>query len=340
VPDASVAGGRRQRRHCIERREREQGQRRDQDAIERAGVVRRDGHCKHAHGGESGDEDEGGVRESRHDCVAARNPGEPPVQLADASECVLLTAERDELRRAAEQLDELGRQRAADLRLPPPHVTGEPIRDCRNEGAGEHEADCEYHRGGGQHERDGDDRCGHDDERDERRGDPAQVQALQRIDVADEARHQVTTPERVQLPRGERLHAPIHGCAYAAERAEGEIVRNEALEVPRERASEREEADDDDRRRQREDRRLLGRPGDQVAGGRHQGDSEADGERSEHDRRRDPSAWQVCEREEPSDRRDHATSNASATRPPSRRTTRSARDASSGRCATRSTVRP
>ena len=56
----------------------------------------------------------------------------------------------------------------------------------------------------------------------------------------------------------------IEARAYPSERAEGDVVRREPLEVAGERPCEAEEADGDDRHRQREDRRLFGRARDQV----------------------------------------------------------------------------
>ncbi len=72
-------------------------------------------------------------------------------------------------------------------------------------------------------------------------------------------------------------------------------MRGESLEVPGERPRKREEADGDDARREREDRRLLGRTRDEVAGRGHERDPEADCERTEGDRQCDAAARDLAE---------------------------------------------
>ncbi len=134
---------------------------------------------------------------------------------------------------------------------------------------------------------------------------------MERVDVGDEPVHEVAAAVRVELARRERLDLPVDGRADPAERAQREVVGRETLEVARQRPREREEADDDDRRRQREDRRLLGRPRDEIAGGGHQRDPEADGERAEHQGERHPAAGHAGKPEQATGR-PHAT--ASATR--------------------------
>src|SRR4029453_4372317 len=100
---------------------------------------------------------------------------------------------------------------------------------------------------------------------------------------------------------------------------------------------ERKQADGHDDRRQCEDRGLFGCPGDQVAGGRDERDSEADGEGSEAEREMKAAARQPTERYEPAERGDHAAA-ASRTRPRSRWTTRSNVVTSSRSCVTSTTV--
>ena len=95
----------------------------------------------------------------------------------------------------------------------------------------------------------------------------------------------------------------VDSRADPAERAQREIVGRETLEVARQRTRKREEANDDDRRRQREDRRLLGSPRDEIAGGGHQRDPEANGERPEQQRERHPAAGHAGKPEQATDRR-------------------------------------
>ena len=61
----------------------------------------------------------------------------------------------------------------------------------------------------------------------------------------------------------------------------------ESLEVAGERPRQPEEPDGDDGHGQREDRRVLGRARDEVAGGRHEPDAAEHGERAERDRQDD-----------------------------------------------------
>ena len=116
---------------------------------------------------------------------------------------------------------------------------------------------------------------------DERRAEPPEVEPLEGVDVPDHAGEQVAAAVSLELGRGERLDPLVEARADAAERPQGEVVRDEPVEVAHDRPREPEEANGDDRHGQREDRRLLGGPRDEVARGRHQRDAEADGERAE-----------------------------------------------------------
>ena len=97
-----------------------------------------------------------------------------------------------------------------------------------------------------------------DHERDERRPQAAHVQTLERVDVADHSREQVAAAVALELRRRERLDPLVEAGSNSAERAQGEVVRREAVEVAGEWPGEAEEADGDDRHREGEDRGLLG----------------------------------------------------------------------------------
>ncbi len=174
-------------------------------------------------------------------------------------ELLLLAAVDDELGGAAQELDQLGRQLPARRGLATTRGAAEPRSERRDGDAADEEAGREKRSRQGQDDRGGDDAGGADGERDERRPDPAQVEPLQRIDVADHAADEVAAPEVVELRRCERLDARVETAADAPERAQREIVRGEPVEVAGDRPCEPEEADEDDRDRQREDRRMLGR---------------------------------------------------------------------------------
>ncbi len=136
---------------------------------------------------------------------------------------------------------------------------------------------------------------------DERRRDHAEMQVLQRVDVADEAGEQVAVAPVVELGRREPLEPLVDMDARAGEPPQSHVVRGQALQVAQHRPAEPEEAHADDGDGEREDGRLLGRPRDQVAGGRHQADPEEDGQRAERDRCGHAAARHVGEREQPGD---------------------------------------
>ena len=86
------------------------------------------------------------VGETRDERVAAAEPHELAIRRADARERVVLATERDELGRAAEQLDELGRQLARARRLPTAADPGEARGEKRHGAPGKREADREHDR--------------------------------------------------------------------------------------------------------------------------------------------------------------------------------------------------
>ena len=135
-------------------------------------------------------------------------------------------------------------------------------------------------------------------DRDERRTEPSQVEALERVDVTDHAGEEISASVALELCRRERLDALEEARPCLSERAQGDVVRDEPLEVARQRPGQAEEADRDDRHRQRKDRRPFGGARDQVARRRHERDAEADRESAEDDRERHPSHRHAGEREQ------------------------------------------
>ncbi len=204
----------------------------------------------------------------------------------DACDGSLLPAVDDELGSAPEELHELGRELAARGGLASTGSPGERSGEQRDGDPHDQQPRGEDHRGGRQERRGKPDRGGADDERDERRPEAADVKTLERVDVPDHASEQVTAAVALELGRRERLDPLVEAGADPAERAQGEVVRDETVEVPGQRAGEPEKADCDDRHRQRQDRRLLGGARDQVPRRRHQCDAEQDGKCAEHDRER------------------------------------------------------
>ena len=245
-----------------------------------------DGDSEHAHDGEPGHEHGEAVGEPRDERVAAREARELRVGPPDRRELLLLAAVDDELGGAAQELDELGGQLAARRSLAAPGRGAEPGRERRQREPGDEEPGREDRAGNREDDRSGDDAHGRHDDRDERRPDPAEVEPLQRIDVADHAADEVAPAEVGEPRRRERLDARVEATADPPERAQGEIVGGEPVQVPRDRPRDPEEANEHDRDRQREHGRMLGRARDQVAGGRDQADAEADRKRAERDRER------------------------------------------------------
>ena len=97
-----------------------------------------------------------------------------------------------------------------------------------------------------------------------------------------------------QAARDERLEAGEQSRAHAAERPQGCVVPGQAFEIAQTARETPNERTADDRDRQCEDRRLLGRLRDQLAGRRHQADAGGDRQCPEHRGRRERAA---CGRE-------------------------------------------
>ena len=235
------------------------------------------------------DEDRERVPEPGDERVPASDASELAVELTDPGERGLLLAVHDELRRTPEELDELGGQRSARDGLASSDCPREDRREPRDGDAGDEQADSEHHGGDGKEDCGDRDAGRADHERDDRRPEPAHVEPLERVDVADHAREEIAPPVALELPGGERLDPLVDARPDPAEAAQREVVRGEAVGVARDRPAEAEEADDHDRDGQREDRRLLCGARDQVPGGREEGDTEADRQRREEQREGDPS---------------------------------------------------
>ena len=205
-----------------------------------------------------GDEDGETVAESAHDRVAPREAIQLAIGVRDALEHALLSAVDGELRRGAQELDELGRQPASRRGLAGSGGLAEPAGDHGDGESAEDQPDREHRTGGRQEGRRGPDADRSGGERDERRPEPAEIEPLQRVDVSDHPGHEVAAAESLQAGRRERFDARVEAGANLSERAQREIVRPETVGVAGERTREAEEPDADDRRGQREDRRLLG----------------------------------------------------------------------------------
>jgi hypothetical protein len=149
----------------------------------------------------------------------------------------------------------------------------------------------------------------------------AQREVLELVDVGHHAAEQLAVAPGLQARRRQRLDPLEDAGAHPAERPEGEVVGAKPFEVARQRARQREPADGHDDHRQREDRRLLGRPADQVAGEADQRGAAGHRERAEPDRSgqaRRPQAEQPGQPPQFAHRVPHRR------RPPSSRTWRSA----------------
>ena len=276
----------RQRDDALERCEREQGHRCDEHAIEITSGVRRHRRSEDADRRQPGDEHEQPRAESRDERVATCVARECAIGGPYSVQAVVVATVEHELGCSPEKLDQIARQLPARGRVPPSRRTGESAREQRHADAGDGQSDREDRTG----ERK--DQCGRGDgdschrDRSGRRPDAPQVEALKRVDVADHSADEISATEALELRGRERLDALVEPGADVAERAQCQIVRDEAVEVAGEWPGEPEEANEDDRHGQREDRRLLRRPGDQVARGGDQAHAQEHGQRRKHDRER------------------------------------------------------
>jgi hypothetical protein len=212
---------------------------------------------------------------------------EPVVANAQPVDEIVAAPKGDEFGAPGEGLDQLSRELPARGGL-----AAAPLRESRgddrdNQPAHE-QAETEHETCRRQERRSNGNRDPAGKQRDERRPDPAKVEVLERIDVRDEPRQQVSTPVALELRGRERLDPVIDPAANACEIPEGEVMRAEAFEVACDRPRDPEEAHADDRSRERENRRLLRRSRDQISGGGHQADPEDDRCRPQRDRKGDP----------------------------------------------------
>ena len=90
------------------------------------------GHGEHARHGRADDGEPGAVGEAAHERVAPREPDERAVGGAQARLRGARAAVGDELRRGAQDLDELGGQLAAGRGLAPSAAAAEPARERRD----------------------------------------------------------------------------------------------------------------------------------------------------------------------------------------------------------------
>ena len=279
----------------LEGREREQGQQRELHACERAGVDGRRGDGEHRDGRQHRERGQRALGHGTHECRTPASACERSIGGVDACGRRICGAVGDELRRGGERIEQLGRQLGACRRLVPESRPGERDPAERHDDAGEQQEEREHDAGDGQRDDPDDDRHRSGEQRDGRRAERAQVQALERVDVGDEAAQEVARAEAGKPGGHQRLEPGEEPDAERRQRAQRGVVRDQALEVAKHPARDPEEADRDDHDAELEDRRVQRGPRDQVARGRHQADAGADRERPEQDAERQPARLRTCE---------------------------------------------
>ena len=200
----------RQRRDRVEGREREQRERRDEDAVERARVVRTDREREHHDGGQAGDEDECPFDDARGQRVAPREADELTVGRPHTADRLILAPVGDELGSTAQQLDELRAQRAPRRGLTPASSTAETRGGDGQRNSSEREPHCERDRRPRQDERGREHARERDDQADDGRRETAEEETLEGVDVGDQAADEIAAPKRVELARSERLDAAVN----------------------------------------------------------------------------------------------------------------------------------
>jgi hypothetical protein len=215
--------------HGLERAERAQGEDGEHDPLE---LVPADG----GHGQGQG-ADHGGADTGERERGGRGGGDRPPLGLGleraargvDAPEGVVDPTEGQQLGRALQQVDHVGRQLGAPGPLLDALAAGQGEQrrpDERDEQGG-----AEDEAGGGEEEAHDDDGQRGDAERDDEGVEAAQVEVLERVDVLDgPARHVAAAPVR-QSPRGERLEAVEQPDAPPGQRPERGVVRAELLRV-------------------------------------------------------------------------------------------------------------
>ena len=322
--------GARDRRDRLERRQAEQRDGRDKHGVERSARPRPHGCGQDGRRRKAGRQRHQRVGQAGPDGIAPGQRCQLPVELRDRLGAWPGCAEGDDLRCGPQQLDQLGRQlrtsgRQAGGRLAAPACGQRGHRqpgDCQ---AGRQDrARRRQHHG-----RRDDAQHGHC-EAAQRRAQPAHVEPVQPVDVADHAGDQVAAAEAVQLAGGERLDPREEARPDRAQRPQRQIVGHQPVDVARQRTGQAEEPHDHDGHGQRQHRRPLRRARDQVAGGRDQRDAEGGGHCAQGDHHSQAPPRNARELNQPAD---HDAAACSCTM-------RSARDASSSSCAITSTVRP
>jgi hypothetical protein len=195
----------------------------------------RDGDGEHARHGHAGDQQPQPVPGAIGQRRPAREAHECAIGLPEPRKLPGLATVDGKLGGAADGLNELSRQFAAGRCFEPSGPATERAGcggDCNS--ADEQAGGEDYRRGGKKRGRDGDrDRAG--DEGDERRADAAQVEVLERVDVGDHPREEVSAAVALELDRRKRLDALVHVHACPRQHSQSEVVRGKPLEVPDER---------------------------------------------------------------------------------------------------------
>ncbi len=177
-----------------------------------------------ARDGEPRDEDHESVRQPGDESVAPAEARELAAPGAHTRERLVLTPERNELGATSQNLDELGGERRAGRSLAAPGGASQRSRHRRHEQPTDEEADREdCRRLGEQRGRDADAR-GRSSECDERRPEPAEIQALERVHVTDHAGEEVTSPVALELCRRERLDPLEEAHPSLSERPQGDVM--------------------------------------------------------------------------------------------------------------------
>ena len=174
-----------------------------------------DGDGEHARDGRAGHGEQEPVGQPAGERVAAREPHEGAVGRAQAFERRLVRAARDELRRRVEDLDELGGQRAAGGRPALRGAAGERGAGGRDDRAADEQPGREDETGRGEGDGRGGRRHRAREQRHERRPDAAEVEVLERVDVGDHARQEVSAPVALELRRARAGRAAPRPAARA-----------------------------------------------------------------------------------------------------------------------------
>ncbi len=186
-----------------------------------------------------------------------------------------------------EHIDDTGGQPSAGgghLPLRPP---GQRTREHRHPHTREQQPDGEDRAGLGQQPSGETDRAGADQHRRPCGQQPAEEVVLSRIDIGHQPRQQIATAALLEPGRRQPLQPPEDGDAYVGEHPEHRVMGDQPLGVPEDRTADTERPGRGHRHHQIEHRRLLCRPRDQPAGGRHQAHRTAQREASEQQRHRE-----------------------------------------------------